>query len=246
MDPQKMMGLLKAHASCRVYDATPLEDGLLERMIEAAQQTSTDATGQLYSVIRVSERQLRQDVAALAGDQDHIREAAEFLVVCLDVRRLRRLLEHRGRTYGMRSSVSLLFGITDAALFAQSLALAAEAHGLGVCFIGGVQNHAFQISQALAIPSGVVPLWGLTIGVPSAAGRPKPRLPLDLVLHTDRYRDASDGELAAAFDAMAAATRSGDWVNPLGKYFAADGVMASREADFRRLLELHGLSLGDV
>jgi nitroreductase len=218
----------------------------LERLVEAAQQTSTDATGQLYSVIRVCERQRRQDVAALAGAQDHIREAAEFLVVCLDVRRLRRLLEHRGKRYGMRTSVALLFGITDAALFAQSLTLAAEAHGLGVCFIGGVQNQAAQISQALAIPEGVVPLWGITIGVPSGAGKPKPRLPLDVVLHTDRYRDADAGELAAAYDAMAAATRSGDWVNPLGKYFATGGVMASRESDFRRLLKRQGLPLGDA
>lgn len=243
MDADDVLSLLAAHASCRDYKDEPLADGLLERLVEAAQQTSTDATGQLYSVVRVSERALREEVARLAGDQQHVHQAAEFLVVCLDVRRISRLLAHRGERFGMRTSVSLLFGITDAALFGQSLALAAEAHGLGICYIGGVQNGARKIVERLGLPEGVVPLWGMTVGVSASRNPSKPRLPLRLVLHNDRYEDPPEEDLDEAYAVMAKATRSGDWVNSLRKYFAENGVMARREEGFRRLLAEQGLPL---
>lgn len=243
MEADDVLELLASHASCRDYLDQDLPDGLLERMVRAAQQTSTDATGQLYSVIRLRDADVRDRVAALAGDQRHLRPAGEFLVVCLDVRRMRRLLAHRDESLGMKPAVALLFGITDAALFAQSLTLAAEAHGLGICFIGGVQNGAAEIADVLALPDGVVPLWGLTIGVPDKRNPPKPRLPTDLVLHEDRYEDATEEQLDAAYDVMAKATRSGDWVNSLRKYFAVDGVMGRREPDFRGLLDRQGLGL---
>ncbi len=243
MDADAVTGLIASHASCRDYKDQPLPEGLLERLVTAAQQTSTDATGQLYSVIRLRDPELRDQVAALAGDQRHLRPASEFLVVCLDVHRMRRLLERRGETLGMEPAVGLLFGITDAALFAQSLALAAEAHGLGICFIGGVQNGAADIADLLELPQGVVPLWGLTIGVPAKRNPPKPRVPLDLVLHEDRYQAPTDERLDEAYAVMAEATRSGDWVNSLRKYFAEGGVMARREDDFRGLLTKRGYGL---
>lgn len=243
MQADDVLALLGSHASCRDYKQDPLADGLLERMVHAAQQTSTDATGQLYSVIRLRDPELWDQVATLAGDQRHLRPAGEFLVVCLDVRRTRRLLAHRDENLGMETTVALLFGITDAALFAQSLAVAAEAHGLGICFIGGVQNGAAKIADLLELPDGVVPLWGLTIGVPERRNPPKPRLPTGMVLHEDRYHDATEQELDEAYGVMAAATRSGDWVHSLRKYFAVDGVMARREPDFRGLLERQGLGL---
>lgn len=243
MDADAVTDLIASHASCRDYKEEPLPDGLLERLVQAAQQTSTDATGQLYSVIRLRDPDLWDQVATLSGDQRHLRPAGEFLVVCLDVHRMRRLLEHRGERLGMKPAVGLLFGITDAALFAQSLALAAEAHGLGICYIGGVQNGAADIADVLDLPAGVVPLWGLTIGVPAKRNTSKPRLPIGLVLHEDGYQDPTEAQLDDAYDVMAKATRSGDWVNSLRKYFAEDGVMGRREDDFRRLLAKQGYGL---
>jgi nitroreductase len=243
MDPEGVVTLLREHTSVRDYKDEDLPEGLLERLVAAAQHASTDATGQLYSVVRVRDPALRARVAEDAGGQGHVADAPEFLVFCLDVHRLRRLLEHRGERLGMRPAVALLFGVTDVALLAQSLVLAAEAHGLGACYIGGVQNGARRISTHLGLPEGVVPLWGLTLGYPAHRRGPKPRLPTRLVLHEDRYRDPTREDLDEAYGVMSKATRSGDWLNALRKYFAEGGVMARREPDFRALLSEHGLAL---
>ena len=231
-----VLDLLLRHTSCRDYTDEKIPDATLQDLIRAAQQSSTDATGQLYSILRLKDPTLRQGIARLAGDQPHVHAAPELLIILLDTCRIRRLLEHRGEKYGMRPLVALLFGITDATIFAQSLTLAAESYGYGICYIGGVQNNAREIARRLALPPGVLPLYGLTLGRPSHITPPKPRLPVDTILHVDRYQEPSTEDLQLAYEIMARATRSGDWLNPIRKYFAEGGIMGAREEEFWGLL----------
>ena len=238
----QVVDLLLRHTSCRDYVDERISDATLQDLVRAAQQSSTDATGQLYSVLRLKDPVIRNDVARLSGDQPHLHAASEFLIVLLDTFRVKRLLESRGEQYGMRPLVALLFGITDATIFAQSLVVAAESYGYGICYIGGVQNNSREIAKRLRLPEGVVPLYGLTLGRPKQPSRPKPRLPIDHVLHVDHYHEPTDEDLRLAYELMARATRSGDWVNPIRKYFATDGVMEQREEEFYGLLEDQGLT----
>lgn len=237
-----VVDLLLRHTSCRDYLPEPIPEATFQDFVRAAQQSSTDATGQLYSLLRLKDPDLRKEIARLSGDQPHLHAAAEFVIVLLDTHRVQGLLEHRGEHYGMRPLTAMLFGITDATIFAQSLALAAEGHGYGICYIGGVQNNSREIAKRLHLPAGVVPLYGLTIGRPREAGRPKPRLPLDQILHVDRYQEPKPEDFQLAYDLMGRATRSGDWVNPIRKYFAKGGVMDGREEEFYGLLEDQGLT----
>ncbi|HLE47823.1 MAG TPA: nitroreductase family protein [Candidatus Thermoplasmatota archaeon] len=236
--------VLRSHSSCRDYTTEPVPDDVLGDILRAAQQAPTDATGQLYSILRVKDPRLRSEFARLCGGQTFIADAPEAFVVLLDTRRLRLLLESRGETYGMRPLVALLFGLTDAALFAQSFVIAAESLGYGTCYLGSVQNNARAIATLLHIPPGVVPLYGLTMGKPASRSPPKPRTPTRHVLHTDRYRDPAPADLDEIFATMASATRSGDWVNPIRKYFAKGGIMDGREAEFYQLLCDQGFPLG--
>ena len=85
--------LFSRHRSVRHYKREPLADGHLDLIIEAGRRAPTDAGGHMYSVIRVSDPLLRDRIATLSANQQHIRDAAEFFVFCLDVHRLRRLIE---------------------------------------------------------------------------------------------------------------------------------------------------------
>jgi FMN reductase (NADPH) len=237
-----VLALLRRHTSCRDYTSESIPDAVIEDLVRAAQQSSTDATGQLYSVVRLKDPTHRRTIGELAGDQGHVHTAAEHLIILLDTHRLRLLLEHRGERFGMKPLIALLFGITDATIFAQSLTLAAESMGYGLCYIGGVQNNTRDIAKLLALPPGVIPLYGLTIGRPKSALPPKPRLPIDQVIHIDRYQSPTASDLDLTFEIMARATRSGDWLNPIRKYFAEGGIMAEREKEFWDLLEQQGLS----
>ena len=84
---------------------------------------------------------------------------------------------------------------TDALLAAENLALAAEAHGLGVCFLGTTLYTARDICRILHLPKGVIPLTTVVIGHPAEQPPLTDRLPLDAVVHYDRYKDYTDAEI---------------------------------------------------
>lgn len=236
-----VLEVLRRHASCRDYLPEPISDATVEELVRTAQQAPTDATGQLYSILQIKDNRLRAEFTRLVGGQVHVAQAPGLFVVLLDTRRLRLLLESRGERYGMRSFVALLFGITDASLFAQSFALAAETMGYGTCFLGSVQNNSRAVARLLKLPPGVVPLYGITMGRPATVSPPKPRTPTRLVLHADAYNDPTDEQLRHTFEVMSKATRSGDWLNSIRKYFAAGGIMEGRETEFHGLLQDQGL-----
>ena len=104
---------------------------------------------------------------------------------------------------------TFLVAVIDASLFAQNLALALEALGYGICFIGGLRNRLPEVDRLLELPSGVLPLFGLCAGVPMPGrdpGRPpstRPRLAARAVLARGRYW--SDDELRGHLEQMDAA-----------------------------------------
>jgi len=234
--------ILAAHRSIRIFRPEPLPDGMTERLVLEAQRAPSDATGQMYSFVRISDRELRQRVAALSGDQRHVAEAAEFLVVCADINRLARVLEHRGEKPGRFPAAGLHFALVDATLAAQRLIDAAEALGLGTVCIGGILNGIEELVEMLALPAGVLPLFGLCIGWPGEEPVERPRVAMTSVLHTDRYRQQAAEAIENDLRVMAPTTRSRDWGRVLARYFAAGGIMEQREAALRRVLERQGFT----
>lgn len=234
--------ILAPHRSIRTFRAETLPAGMLERLVTEAQRAPTDATGQMYSFVRVVDPTARERIAAFSGDQRHIAEAAEFLVVCTDLHRLSRVLELRGFTPGRFPAAGLHFGMVDAALAAQRLIDAAEAVGLGICCIGGVINSIEELVELLALPTGVLPLFGLCLGWPAEAPAERPRVALGEVLHEGRYRNQTREEIEADVAAMALTTRSRDWLKVLSRYFAAGGTMEQREGALRRMLDRQGFA----
>ena len=230
----EILEVFRQHRTVRHYLFEPLVPGHLDAIVEAGRRAPTDASGQMYAVLRITDRALRGRLAALCGRQPQILDAAEFLVVCLDVHRLRILLERRGGRRGIGPRTALIYGATDATMVAQNMVVAAEALGYGTCYIGALQEHTDDAARELALPEGVLPLYGLCIGVPDPERVPsaiRPRIPASLTFREDRYREPSPEELDAAFAAMSA---SRDWYEDLARFFGEGGVMAAREAVMAR------------
>ncbi len=212
--------ILAPHRSIRLFRADPLPEGTIQRLVAEAQRAPTDATGQMYSFVRVLDRARRRRVAELSGDQQHVLAAPEFLVACADLHRLVRMLELHNRVPGEFRATGLHFAVIDATLAAQRLIDAAEAIGLGTVCIDGILNGVEELIDLLA----------------------RPRVALTSVFHTDTSHDLPPAAAAADGAAMAAITRSGDWSSVLARYFAAGGTMEAREPALRRVLERQGFA----
>ncbi|MDJ0740523.1 MAG: oxygen-insensitive NADPH nitroreductase [Gammaproteobacteria bacterium] len=239
MTPTETQALQLAHRSVRRFTAQPLADGQLEALIRCGQAASSSSFIQAYSVIRVTRAADRAAIAAAAGKQAWIEQAAEFLVFCADLRRVEGACERVGEGALDGYAEHSVAAIVDVALMAQNVMLAAESQGLGGVFIGGIRNAPDVVVETLALPRLVVPVFGMCLGWPDQRNAVKPRLPTDLVLHQDRYLDppaprmqAYDAEMADYYAARDANARSADWSAPTAR--AIQGKKRAHMRDFLR------------
>ena len=177
-----------AHRSIRAYTDEPVPTEHLREAVRAGQAAATSSAVQPYCCIRVTDTDTRSAIAELAGPQQKVALAPEFLVICADTRRHRLLCERAGSAYDQRLE-AFLVGVIDAALFAQNMTLAFEALGYGTCFIGGLRNELPGVDALLKLPEGVYPLFGLCVGRPAEQPAPRPRLAIESVLFDDAYPD---------------------------------------------------------
>src|SRR5215471_12915961 len=233
----EVLTLIDNHRTIRAFRNESMPPEHLQLIIDAARKAPTDATAQMYSFIRITNGDLRRRMAELAGGQTHIVKAAEFFVVCADVHRLARMLEHRGEKFGNWPRVAIHFAVADATLAAQNMVTAAESLGYGICYIGGILNSIDVIARELKLPAGVMPAFGLCIGVPEEQPKRRPRVPEPMVVMENQYIEPTAEDIDAAYQAMAPITRSGDWLIILQRYFAPGGTMEQREVLYRATLK---------
>lgn len=196
---------IQRHASVRSYKPDPVPPALVEAIVAAGQRASTSSNLQMWSVVAVTDPAARQTLADLCGNQDHIVQAPVFLAWCADLARLERACELRGYSQVTAYVENFLVAAVDAAIAMQNAALAAESLGLGICYIGAIRNRPQEVIDLLALPRLVMPVAGMTVGWPAVEPKQRPRLPLEAVLHWERYdSSAQDGALAEYDQDMAA------------------------------------------
>lgn len=240
MEPwEAVYQVFRRHRSIRKYKPEKIPEEHVRIIMEAGQRAPTDATLHLWTAVRIRDRSIRKEIAE-AIQQDHVAEAAEFFVFLADLYRLERLLKHRGVEPLRDHYALLLFAAIDAALAAENMATMAEALGYGTCFIGAVQNAVDVLVELLNLPRLTYPLFGLTIGVPDEEPPLRPRLPLDMLFHEDRYRDYTAAELDNAYKVMAVISRRRDWLRILSRYAASGGYFDERSREMRKWLEKLG------
>ena len=207
-----------AHRSIRAYSTEPIAAELLETLIQAGQAAASSSFIQAYSVVRVTRPDVRKTIAAAAGGQVWIEKAAEFLVYCADLRRIDGACRRRGLGELEGWSEHSLAAVVDVSLMAQNVLLAAESVGLGGVFIGGIRNDPQVVADQLDLPELVMPVFGMCLGWPAADPQVKPRMPVDLVLHQDAYRnpgdeqiDAYDTTMSNYYGARGQEAKIGDW-----------------------------------
>lgn len=191
------------HRSVRRYQDRPLQPGQLEDLVRCGQAAASSSFIQAYAIVRVTRGETRAAIARAAGGQIWIERAAEFLVFCADLRRIDAACRHVGQDGIEGYAEHGVAALVDVALVAQNLLLAAESQGLGGVFIGGIRNDPQTVAEVLALPDLVLPVFGMCLGWPDEDNAVKPRMPVDMVLHQDVYRDPDTAELAA-YDATMA------------------------------------------
>jgi nitroreductase len=181
-------------------------------MLEAAVRASNTGNMQIYSIVVTTDGELLRRLAPLHFNQPAA-HAPVIVTFCADVRRFSRWCELRGAVPEYDNFVWFLCAMTDALLASQNLALQAEAHGLGICYLGTVLYNAPEIGEVLQLPRGVIPVMALSCGWPDPDYESVPltdRLPLEAVVHREVYHDPNDKEIERLWAAREASAETAE------------------------------------
>ena len=196
-----VIDLLKSHRSIRKFTEQKIAPELFAELVNAGQSAATSSFLQGSTIIRVTKPEARASIAELAGKQPYVETAAEFMVFCADLKRPGNYCREYNMEFEGDYTEHFIIATVDVALMAQSMVTAAEAVGLGICYIGGIRNNPGPVSELLQLPKGVYPVFGLCLGYPDQDPECKPRLPHSVIVKQDVYNEEGDAEAIAAYDA---------------------------------------------
>ena len=179
----------------RRYTTEPVSEALLREIVDEAMHAPTTGNMQLYSVVATYSPEIRGLLAPAHFNQPQLTGCAVALTVCADYNRFVKWCELRDAVPGYDNLQSLATAALDAAIFAQALVEAAEKRGLGTCYLGTTTYNAPQIAEVLGLPARVVPVTTITVGYPADNGEDCGRLPVDAVLHIDKYHDYTAADI---------------------------------------------------
>ena len=96
----------------------------------------------------------------------------------------------------------LLAGVTDVGIALATMIAAARSLGLGIVPIGGIRRNPQAIIDLLELPPHSFPLVGMCVGHVDQPAKQKPRLPMEVFRHDERYHHEGIAEAIAAYDAI--------------------------------------------
>ncbi len=197
---------LHSHASVRSYKPDPIPREWIETIVAAGQRAATSSNLQAYAAIAVTDADTRTELAHWCGDQKHIEVAPAFIAWCADLSKLDRACELRSLPHVSEYVENFLVSAVDVSLVMQNAALAAQSLGLGICYIGAIRNNPREVIRLLDMPRFMFPIAGMTLGFPARMGKQRPRLPLNAVLHWEKYSRVGEDEALREYDEAMIAT----------------------------------------
>ncbi len=118
--------LICGHRSIRHFTDEPISEAQREAIITAPVRRPVPVL-QCSSIIRITDKALREELVTLTGGQKHVAQAAEFWVFCADFNRHLQICPDAQ----LGLAEQLLLGVVDTAMMAQNALIAAESLGLG-------------------------------------------------------------------------------------------------------------------
>lgn len=217
--------------SIRRYEREAISDDQLDFIFQAIRNTPTSYNGQQFSVIDITDPDLKLRLYELTG-QKQIKTCDHFLAFCADFHKISLIAAQKNVEMPAINETAdgLILGAVDASLAMMSAVTAACSLGLATCCIGYARTAApEQTAELLNLPKGVWLVCGLAIGVPRELPDLKPKQPLQAVIHRNTYAPDStllealtayDNEITRYNSTRSGSQTSNDWASHIVSYYS--------------------------
>jgi nitroreductase len=157
--------------SCRQYLDKPIEQHVLQAILEAARQAPSAKNLQDWRFVVVTDKEAKRKVAVAANNQMFIQDAGAILVGCTVC------------SETMRCGQAI--GPIDLAIAMEHICLQATELGLATCWIGSF--YPDKVRPILGIPDPITIVELMALGYPADSPREHSRGPLESVISFEKW-----------------------------------------------------------
>jgi nitroreductase len=193
---------LNERRSVRVFLEREIPKEAKDAILNAAAQAPTAGNQQLYTIIDVTDQQLKERLAETCDHQPFIANAKLVLIFCADCKKWYDAFRFTGCEPRLPGVGDLFLAVSDANIAAQNAVTAAESLGIGSCYIGDIMENCEEHRALLGLPKYVFPAAMLVFGYPTEQQkkRAKPRrADMEHIVHLNAYREMGEDELRELF-----------------------------------------------
>ena len=178
----EVLEAISTRRSIRRYKADPIDEKILEAVLEAARWAPSWVNTQCWRFIVVRDVDTKSKLAGTLNATnpaiDSIRNAPLVIVACAE-------LEKAGFYHGEPSTDKGDWYMFDVALAMQNLVLAAHALGLGTVHVGSFD--ARKAARILRVPKGFCVVEMTPLGYPDQEPKVRPRQELSEIVFYEKY-----------------------------------------------------------
>lgn len=199
--------MLLERKSVRVYTEEPITDTEKQLILKAAIEAPTAGNMTLYTVLDITDGEIRKKLSVTCDNQPFIAEAPMVLIFCADCRRWFECFKRHVDDVRQPDMGDLFLAQADAFIAAQSAVTAGESLGIGSCYIGDITENFETHRELLKLPKYVVPTCMVCFGHPTAQQlerKKPPRFKIEDIVFENAYdktrSDAMDDMLTGRGD----------------------------------------------
>ena len=153
--------------SVRAYTGQEIPEEAVRTILNAAAGAPTAGNQQLYTILRITDPEKKRRLSVSCDNQPFIGQAKLVLVFCADCLKWYRAFLAAGCAPRKPDAGDLLLAVSDANIAAQNAVMAAEALGIGSCYIGDIMENAETQRKILDLPRYVFPAAMVVFGYPT-------------------------------------------------------------------------------
>jgi nitroreductase len=184
---------IKNRRSIRHYKSDPVDDNMVQAVLEAAHWAPSWGNNQCWRFVVVRDSKIKAEIAGtltkVKVDNEWVENAAcnaikqapVLIVVCAEKGKAG--FDADGTPVTDKADYWFMF---DIALAVENLVLAAHALGLGTVILGGFD--VAKVTKIIDVPENCAIVTMTPLGVPDHKGQVSPRKKLSEVLYKDKYR----------------------------------------------------------
>lgn len=180
------------HRTIRKFEEKPVPEEIVQRLLQVANHTSSSNCMQQYSIIRITDMELRRKITDVT-QQEYSFQAPELFVYIVDCYRNAMIAEQKGFRAENWSDMDRFFqGFTDAILASQNTMVAVESLGMGGVFFGSILNDPGRIIEILQLPKYTFPALALGFGYKGQSPQLKPRMKEEYKFFENTYQSSDN------------------------------------------------------